>query len=208
MEIVNPLYYAKLLASFEMIESVAARFRGSAFLSYNGGKDSTVLLELVERSNANLKVVCFREENAFPELQEFILRRLSRTRLDCMILEGEIKGQMDALVKQGYQAVLLGQRLSDPGCPTSAFDRASPSVAKSSPGWPEFLRILPILDWTYADVWRFLRLTNSEVCSLYARGYTSIGSLPGTVPNPLLGGKPAWELNDVASERVGRLTDY
>ena len=122
-------------------------------------------------------------------------------------MAGDIKGQMNDLVKQGYTAALLGQRRSDPGCPRNALDQASPSVARSSPDWPEFFRILPILDWSYADVWRFLRLTNSEVCSLYAQGYTSLGSLPGTVPNPLLAGKPAWELNDFAAERVGRLTD-
>lgn len=72
--------------------------------------------------------------------------------------------------------------------------------APTDGSWAPLLRIHPILHWSYADVWTFLRELDVEYCSLYDEGYTSLGATTNTVPNPLLknqaadrGWDPAWK---------------
>jgi 3'-phosphoadenosine 5'-phosphosulfate sulfotransferase (PAPS reductase)/FAD synthetase len=83
----------------------------------------------------------------------------------------------------------------------------------TDPGWPKLLRVNPILDWKYNHIWSFLREFGLPYCSLYDRGYTSLGTLDNTRPNSMLKYvdatgrdryKPAYLLDDGAAERKGR----
>ncbi|VDL98648.1 unnamed protein product, partial [Schistocephalus solidus] len=85
----------------------------------------------------------------------------------------------------------------------------------TDPDWPPYMRIHPILDWTYTDVWRFIRELSLPYCCLYDCGYTSLGSIEDTHPNPdlriisptgLTAYRPAYMLQNPLSERSGRLS--
>ena len=101
----------------------------------------------------------------------------------------------------------MGTRRTDPhGEKLSAFDM-------TDHGWPSFMRIHPMLEWKYVEVWAFLRHLGVDWCSLYDDGFTSLGGMRDTHPNPRLRyqdeeGKeryrPAWALEEDAEERLGR----
>lgn len=72
------------------------------------------------------------------------------------------------------------------------------------------MRVNPILDWDYHDVWDFLQAASLPYCKLYDEGYTSVGSIKNTVPNSALMREdgtyaPAHLLPDARLERAGRV---
>ncbi|KMQ47508.1 hypothetical protein HL42_1800 [Trichophyton rubrum] len=112
------------------------------------------------------------------------------------------------------RAIFVGTRRTDPhGSELTHFDR-------TDHGWPDFMRIHPIIDWHYVEIWAFIKHLGIEYCPLYDQGYTSLGGTNDTHPNPKLkvkgtvenGGvnshvvtyKPAYELIEDEEERLGR----
>jgi len=107
---------------------------------------------------------------------------------------------------KSIKAIFVGTRRTDPhGGKLGPFNM-------TDRGWPEFMRVHPVLDWRYAEVWAFLRHLDIPYCELYDQGYTSLGGTNDTHPNPALrvedGGavryRPAYELVEDAEERLGR----
>ena len=106
--------------------------------------------------------------------------------------------------EQPVKAIIMGNRRIDP------YSRDLDSVCPSSPGWPQFMRVFPILDWHYTEVWSFLRGFNLSYCRLYDEGYTSLGEQDNTIKNPYLKKDnneymPAYELQNEEWERESRV---
>ncbi|EPS33033.1 hypothetical protein PDE_07994 [Penicillium oxalicum 114-2] len=114
------------------------------------------------------------------------------------------------------RAIFVGTRRTDPhGGKLTHFDQ-------TDHGWPDFMRIHPVIDWHYAEIWAFIRHLNLTYCSLYDLGYTSLGGTSDTHPNPRLRRPsgtedasdvraegsaeylPAYELIQDVEERLGR----
>jgi len=182
-------------------------------ISFNGGKDACVVLflwlaaVLATASNGlepeQQTVVFFDSADEFREIQAFVAWIVSSLGLHMVKIEKKsFRLGMQDVVSQGVRAIVMGQRFGDPFTPTSAF---SPSTE----GWPAFMRINPILEWSYAHVWTFLRCFGLPYCNLYDDGYTSLGSSGDTIRNPCLrrpdgSYAPAYELQDACEERKGR----
>eukprot|EP00193_Tetraselmis_chui_P002595 CAMPEP_0177759498 /NCGR_PEP_ID=MMETSP0491_2-20121128/4767_1 /TAXON_ID=63592 /ORGANISM="Tetraselmis chuii, Strain PLY429" /LENGTH=512 /DNA_ID=CAMNT_0019275337 /DNA_START=159 /DNA_END=1697 /DNA_ORIENTATION=- len=190
--------------------------------SFNGGKDSTVLLHLTRAAVAQ-----YREEHGpevtgpgdfggiytffydhgsdFKELYEFVALETEKYGLATETLTTAYKEGLQKIVtERPVKAILLGTRRGDP----NAGDQEH--FSPSTPGWPPFMRVNPVLEWTYHEVWNFLLATKVPYCSLYDRGYTSIGSTATTVPNDLLRRSDgsfahARLLADPRQERAGRV---
>ncbi|XP_073103151.1 uncharacterized protein [Elaeis guineensis] len=197
--------------------------------SFNGGKDSTVLLHLlragyylhkekINYSNGNqpdcmlkcpIRTIYFECPCAFPEINSFTYETAAAYDLQLEIMRSDFKSGLESLLKEKpIKAIFLGTRIGDPNAVGQ--EQFSPS----STGWPPFMRVNPILDWSYRDVWAFILTCKVKYCSLYDQGYTSIGSIYDTVPNALLSTadssstkenfKPAYMLSDGRLERAGR----
>lgn len=158
------------------------------FLSFNGGKDCTVLLHMFvslfsnRHPDESLLCLYIQPENPFDEIETFIrdCEKLYRVRVET--IRGTVKESLaDICHRYPYlKAVVMGCRRTDPYCSDlNAFQ-------KTDLGWPQLMRINPLLEWTCKDVWDYLHQKKVPYCSLYEKGYTSIGDRTNTVPNPFL----------------------
>ncbi|CAH0522308.1 unnamed protein product [Peronospora belbahrii] len=168
--------------------------------------------ELEARVQAQLQqvpVMYFDSYDQFPAVREFTEKCTMKYSLNCYVYKCSfVEGVKDVLEKLKIKGVYMGVRGGDP------YTEDMEHFLPSSPGWPPFLRVNPILRWTYDDVWSFLRDCQLEYCPLYDHGYTSLGNIFDTVQNPELWRKgeigkegyylPAYELKDGNLERCGR----
>jgi len=202
----------------EVLESSLERYSlDEICVGFNGGKDCTALLHLfyamVKRKFPNerkkIKALYIRRGQPFPEVELFIKSCVERYNLELLNFNGRIKESL-AEMKISHpeiKAVVMGTRRSDP------YSNHLESFSITDKDWPQFMRVNPILDWSFSDVWTFLRTLCLEYCGLYDRGYTSLGSMENTHPNPdlkqvddrgIITYRPAYLLDDGQSERAGR----
>ena len=69
------------------------------------------------------------------------------------IIDGGLKDAMTLYLKSNpnIKAVILGTRSTDPG------NEHVGSFAPSDGDWPSMMRVNPIINWKYSDVWTFIR---------------------------------------------------
>ncbi|RXG69208.1 FAD synthase [Armadillidium vulgare] len=185
-------------------------------LCYNGGKDCLVALHITHAymskhfPDKRIQAVYITEKNAFPYVTEFVHESINRYDLDCEIVPGPMKTALSSLLvnRPSIKAVIMGTRRVDPS--GESLDVFSPTDGD----WPPLMRVNPILEWKYDEIWSFIRQLYLPYCSLYDRGYTSLGSLDNTLPNPALERRdalgrvtylPAYHLGDANLERKGRV---
>jgi len=190
-------------------------------LSFNGGKDCTVLLHLFSAVKAKLAALSREGETLshvptlyiltpkpFNEIEAFVESSKVLYGLSLYRAPSPMQTGLEKFLSEynTVKAILIGTRRSDP------FSEELSSCVATSSGWPKVMRVHPILDWDYQTVWSFLQELQIPYCRLYDLGYTSLGDQNNTIPNPLLlnnqapgGYDPAWKLKDGRQERQSRV---
>jgi FAD synthetase len=206
----------------------------SVICSFNGGKDAVVILHLVRAAYAHFcseqkkemrlvrpRVVYWDHKDEFPEITSFLQGTVKAYDLDMISFQEDVKFSqgLKLLVQNNIpadsqivfpMAFVLGTRMTDPNAGNQGH------FAPSSHFMPPFMRVNPVLDWTYGNIWHFLRVFQLPYCSLYDGGYTSLGTTKDTLPCPglaVVGNSdsipkywPAYMLRDWDQERAGRIS--
>ncbi|XP_014468590.1 PREDICTED: FAD synthase-like isoform X2 [Dinoponera quadriceps] len=199
--------------ALDIVKECYDRYKSDeVFISFNGGKDCTAVLHLaatVAKSRDISPLLClYVTADAFPEVEAFV--ELASRYYDLTIVRKPrpVRSAVSALLEERHnlKASLMGTRKGDPGSANLQ------SFELTDPNWPRLMRVNPILNWSYSQVWSFLLKHNVPYCPLYDQGYTSLGSRSSTMKNPLLKDPndpssylPAYTLTDKSAERRGRL---
>ncbi|KAK3394431.1 hypothetical protein B0H63DRAFT_45571 [Podospora didyma] len=211
-------------------------------LAYNGGKDCLALLVLImaclpvvvpaiaavaETPSANsssttatpipspspppperLQAIYIAPPDPFPEVEEFVAVSTTEYHLDLVRYGLPMRPALEAYLadRPAVKAIFMGTRRTDPH--SEFLKHFSPTDAD----WPQFMRVNPLIDWHYSEIWTFIRHLDIPFCCLYQQGFSSLGGMTNTRPNPALAldgpdGKrfrPAYELVRDDEERLGR----
>lgn len=179
------------------------------FLSFNGGKDCTVILDLLvkslEESNQSVDdLQCWYiepESDALDEVEEFVGACETYYNIRIRRAKGKIQSALQTICDTSprTKACIMGSRKTDPFCGHLA------TFHKTDPGWVDLMRVNPILvniaydlqcfpvlnsqlfqDWTCDNIWDYILSNKVPYCRLYDVGYTSLGHRNNTLKNPHL----------------------
>ncbi|CAH1104340.1 unnamed protein product [Psylliodes chrysocephalus] len=209
----------KIVSSLEVIEKCLDSYGpDNTFLSFNGGKDCTVLLHLVytvlkvKYPDYKKPIICLyvKSKETFEEQDTFISQCSIFFNLNIIEITSDIKNALNNVIttQPNLKAVFMGTRRTDP------YSQHLDMFQMTDPNWPQIMRVSPLLDWHFSDIWDYLLFYKVPYCKLYDLGYTSLGSSSNTVRNPSLAyfdtnqGKnvylPAYKLINESEERSGR----
>ncbi|GAU98872.1 hypothetical protein RvY_09955 [Ramazzottius varieornatus] len=212
-----------LPAAVDVVRAAFRQYAGSPLaVAFNGGKDCTVLLDLVIRTfrefsseedlshqSVPILAVYFRSRPQFPEVEKFIQEKIRELDIPLEIYDGDLKESLGKFVQShpSVKGIFMGTRSGDPR--SQHLEAFSPT----DPSWPPIMRILPLLKMSYHNIWLYLLDFKVSYCKMYDNGYSSIGWKYNTFVNPKLvlnhvdgrtEYKPAYLLEDSDEERLYR----
>ena len=129
------------------------------------------------------RVIYFNNKLEFPQVYDFVQTTVEKYDLDMLAFEEGVGfvGGLKMLVNQNYlhpiatsnedvprkshpMAFALGTRAGDPNAGKQG------AFAPSSSYMPPFMRVNPILEWSYGQIWHFLRLYSYHIVRYTMKG--------------------------------------
>jgi|WetSurSiteA1Bulk_404760.scaffolds.fasta_scaffold39100_2 phosphoadenosine phosphosulfate reductase len=186
----------KVAKSKEVLKEALDRFAGKLALAWTGGKDSTTTLHLLRELGGgvvDIPVLNIDTSVKFTEIYEFRDRLAREWGLNliierndealktiqiaadkeecCLKLKAEVIA--GAITKYGWEALITGMRWDEQ-------ENREQEQYFSPRSSPPHMRVHPILHFTELNIWQYIRENQVPYCSLYSRGYRSLGCKPCT----------------------------
>jgi hypothetical protein len=134
--------------------------KGVSFVSFSGGKESCVLIDILHRLKIPFDVVHFQPSVDLEHLA-FMKRFLDNYGLS-LIIKDYLSFELAVKDYDHYNNCFLGVRQSDHSFTSST--------------WLDNCKIVtPLFDWSYSDVWNYIDNYNVNISEKYSQGYTSVG---------------------------------
>lgn len=170
---------------------------GQLALCFDGGKDGHVVFHLLKtlvNNSPDYRKRLARQPllivNIIQDVDDVIpnaralVRNLTEEWAGCLKLKEYINYDIKKAlfqIKSDYpkiEAIFMGVRRTD-----SPWYKNMTVFQKTDTGWPEFMRINPLIDWSYPAVWAYLLNKRIPYCKLYNEGYTSLGRQSNSAQN-------------------------
>ena len=185
----NPALYEKVSSAINIIIQGIEKYGIEHIaISYNGGKDSDVCAQLWRmavykyleakaqlgnfvQSIEQTVFIVFHTPDDFPEIDSHLKKVILDIGVEAVHSNKSFKEGLFGIIKRfTTEAIILGVRRTDPqGADLQPH-------TQSSGDFPPFMRILPILDWNYGDIWQFIKTFSIPYCVLYEQGYVQFYS--------------------------------
>jgi phosphoadenosine phosphosulfate reductase len=222
----NPEYTDELnlelaqLSIPELLRKIAADFPGKIGFSTSLSIEDQIITYFISREKLNIKVFTLDTGRMFPEVYDLIQRTQSRYKIPvevCFPDAGSVEEMVNSKginlfyesisnrqlccnirkiaplkrALQGMQIWITGLRREQ------SVTRAEMKIAQWDAG-NNLIKINPLLDWTEAETWDFIRKNDIPFNPLQSQGYRSIGCQPCTRPvaegEDIRAGRWWWEL--------------
>jgi phosphoadenosine phosphosulfate reductase len=169
-------------------------FSGNLAVAFSGGKDSLVALHLTLTENPQISVIYNNTTVEFPETLQYVQKlqkdwnfELHKTKCDVPFLKTvQTRGwathedrwcckpykdnpARELLSKNNIDAEITGTTR------TESIYRRSLKPFRLPKKAPQMIRINPIYDWNYWEVWRYIKENKLPYNPLYDKGYKRIG---------------------------------
>ena len=201
---IGDLLASKIDFSIDIIKEAYERFgkNGACVgIAFTGGKDSTVMLDLVRKAFGGNIPSAFKIINVdttvdFPEIYEFIGRLSREWNFDLNVFankeavdKNEVKIAEDkekcclllktvplkkAITDLNLKALMTAIRKDEQ-------EQRKKESYFSERNDPKHFRVHPLLHFTEKDIWDYIEFYDIPFCSLYSQGYRSLGCVPCTV---------------------------
>lgn len=160
-----------------------------------------------------VKIIIFINNDIFNEEIDYLISILKHENLPYLILFSSFKdGLFYSTQQENIRNIVMGIRVDDHSLKQGKEGLSYQNqqfISKSDGGYPDFIRIYPIFEFDYYEIWGLILLVDYPYPLLYDIGYSSIGRRSMTDKNSQLKYEedeylPAYCLEDIKSERVFR----